>query len=261
MDKYLATNQQSWDHRTKEHIASKFYDVKSFINGKNSLNDIELNELGDVKGKSLLHLQCHFGLDSLSLARLGAHVTGIDISSESILQASKLRDQLGLEAEFICSDVYSIRDQIDSQFDIVYTSYGVIAWLPDLEEWAKIIASSLATGGIFYMVEFHPFLSAMEGEHYFHKMEPDSYEEVSYTENASTPLPLHSWSHPISSVINALIRNGLKLSFFNEFPFSPYNCFDNLIEREPGKYYRTTTSPEIPMLFSLKAIKESLGRP
>ena len=130
--------------------------MESFKKGKSSLNFIELDGLGDVSGKTLLHLQCHFGMDSLSWSRLGAKVTGIDLSNTAIEKARELNTELGLDAEFICSNVYDLKEMLDKKYDIVFTSYGTIGWLPDLGKWGDIISHFLNPGGIFYIADVHP---------------------------------------------------------------------------------------------------------
>src|SRR5690606_19279998 len=126
------------------------------LEGKNTLPEIDIELLGNIKGRSVLHLQCHFGQDSLSMARMGAKVTGIDLSDKAIEEAQKINAVLNLNAKFICCNVYDTLDHINNQFDIVYTSYGVIGWLPDLDKWATIISKSLKPGGKLIFVEFHP---------------------------------------------------------------------------------------------------------
>lgn len=252
---YLSVNSASWDVRTKEHVRSAFYDIDGFIQGKSSLKSVELDELGDISGKSILHLQCHFGLDSLSMARLGATVTGVDISGEAIKQANELQQRTGLTASFVCCDVYQTNDKIDTQFDVVYTSYGAIEWLPDINRWAKVVADSLVIGGELLLVEFHPYSYSLDGDPYFYQPDPEHIVEKSYTENASEEVPLYVWSHPISNVINALIKNGMEILQLNEYPYATYNCFDALVEKEPGKFYREDAKVDIPMMYSLKARK------
>ncbi len=151
-------NRQSWNELTPLHFNSEFYDVEGFKQGKTSLNHIELNEIGDVSEKKLLHLQCHFGMDTLSFARMGADVTGVDLSDEAIRTAQQLSSELNIPARFIQSNVYEIDQKLDEKFDIVYTSYGAINWLNDLDLWAKIIDRFLKPGGKFYIIEFHPFI-------------------------------------------------------------------------------------------------------
>src|SRR3954452_15106402 len=132
MDEHRTVNRAHWDEATDVHVASDFYDVASFKAGTNRLHGIERAELGDVSGKSLLHLQCHFGLDSLSWARLGAQVTGIDFSANAIELARSLSEQTGIPARFIQTNIYDLPEVLSEQFDVVFTSYGVISWLPDL---------------------------------------------------------------------------------------------------------------------------------
>ena len=159
---YFENNRQSWNELTAFHADSSFYDVASFKKGKSSLKHIEIDELGDIKGKKILHLQCHFGMDTLSLARQGAIVVGVDISDTSIQKAIELSDELKIPAKFIRSNVYEIENILEETFDIVYTSYGAINWLNDLDKWAKIISRCLKPNGVFYMVEFHPFIYTLD---------------------------------------------------------------------------------------------------
>ena len=137
MDKFLSTNQKLLDQWTAEHEKSPFYDLEGFKRGKDRLHSIELSELGNVSGKSLLHLQCHFGMDTLAWARRGAIVTGMDLSEKSIELARSLSEELNIPAKFICSDIYQLPENLSGEFDIVFTSYGVLHWLKDLRQWAK----------------------------------------------------------------------------------------------------------------------------
>ena len=178
---HLSINKKAWDNRTKVHVESKFYDVAAFKNGKCSLNPIELEQVGDVQGKSLLHLQCHFGQDTLSWARRGAVVTGVDLSGEAIEQANRLKQALGLKADFIESDVIQFGRENGQQFDIVFTSYGALCWLPKLMDWAQTVAKSLKSGGELHLVEFHSFNDLLSGYSYFPNAEPDIEEEGTYT--------------------------------------------------------------------------------
>ncbi|WP_086933897.1 class I SAM-dependent methyltransferase [Agarilytica rhodophyticola] len=256
---YIKVNKDAWDKRTEIHVKSRFYDVDGFLAGKSSLQEIELNEVGCVKDKTLLHLQCHFGLDSLSWARMGAEVTGVDLSPMAIEQAVNIAKQAKLKARFICTDLYSFgRTPKASKdvYDIVFTSYGVVCWLPDLIEWADIVVRHLKPGGMFYMAEFHPFYDLVSGYSYFHKPEPDIEDAGTYTENdIGETSTLAMWSHPISDVLNALTSAGLRITQFNEYPYSPYNCFDGLVERKKGKFYLTHKNQDVPLIYSLKGIK------
>jgi SAM-dependent methyltransferase len=251
---YLAINRTAWDARTRVHLDSTFYDVPGFLAGKSSLKEIELAEL-EVAGKRLLHLQCHFGLDSLSWARLGAEVTGVDLSPLAIAEAQKLARQTGLQAEFICADVLAIPDGLP-RFDIVYTSYGAIVWLPDLQRWAETIAACLTPGGEFYMAEFHPAQAMLDGYSYFHHSEPEVELGGTYTENAADDSQMMiTWPHSLADVVTALLQAGLRLAFLHEFPYSPYDCFEGLVEAEPGRFCLQHQGHRVPLVFSLKAVK------
>ncbi len=257
-------NRESWNELTALHAESSFYDVEGFKNGKTSLNHIEIKELGDVKGKKLLHLQCHFGLDTLSLARQGAEVVGVDISDLSIQKANDLSHELDIPAKFVRSNIYDIEKVLDETFDIVYVSYGAINWLDDLDKWAKIISRYLKPDGMFYMVEFHPFRYMLNEEseiHYsYFKSKPfETVVENSYTEKSeikNKDLKHIEWHHSLSEVINSLIGSGLKIEFLNEFSYQIYNCFPNLVEDEEGKWVSEKYGNKIPLMYSIKAKKD-----
>jgi len=253
---YFELNRESWNQRAKVHFDSSFYDVDGFMAGTTSLREIELAELTEVSGRKLLHLQCHFGLDTLSWARLGAHCTGVDISPVAIDKARQLNEAAGLNAEFVCTDVYSYcREQADP-FDIVFTSYGTICWLPDLDRWAQLVSSNLAVGGTFYMAEFHPAYDLFSGYSYFDKREPDVEEESTYTENSGDlKVTMAVWSHPLGKVLNALVNAGIAIQRVNEFPYSPYPCFEGMTEREPGRYYIEHKGQDIPLVYSITGQK------
>lgn len=262
-EQYFEANRAGWNKRTTVHKDSAFYDVEGFKNGKSSLNKIELDELGDVKGKSLLHLQCHFGQDSLSWARAGAIVTGIDLSDEAIKTAQELSKEINVPAAFVCCNVYDTLQYVSTPFDIVFTSYGVIGWLPDLDKWAKIISQSLKPGGIFYMVEFHPVVWMMDEnfqhiKYYYHNEEVIVDEQTgTYTDrNAPIKYKEYSWNHSISEVLNALIANGLTINHFNEFNFSCYNCFNNMVQGQDGYWRIKGLENKLPMMYSVKAVKK-----
>ncbi|HEY0067489.1 MAG TPA: class I SAM-dependent methyltransferase, partial [Flavisolibacter sp.] len=209
-----------------------------------------------------LHLQCHFGMDTLSLARMGATVTGIDLSDKAIDTARELNDQLGLDARFICCNVYDLEAHLDEQFDIVFTTYGVIGWLPDLQPWARLIARYLKPGGFFYMAEFHPVVWMFDDDfqsikYYYHNRELIEVDSVgTYTDrNAGIRAKEYSWNHSISEVLNALLRQNLRLEFFNEFSYSPYPCFNNVVQGPDGNWRVHGLEDKIPMVYSLKMEK------
>jgi len=253
---HIKINQESWDKRTKIHVSSDFYDVKGFVSGSSSLTEIELSELGNVSEKKLLHLQCHFGLDTLSWAREGAIVTGVDLSPVAIEKANEIKNQVKLQANFICSDVYEFGKGVQPNFDIAFTSYGTICWLPHLDNWAKTIANSIKPNGIFYMADFHPIHDLVSGYSYFHSSTPNIEQEGTYTENCDgKKSTLITWAHPISEILNSLIKAGIKIDHLNEYPFSPYNCFDGLEEREKGRFYLAKSGNDVPLIYTIKGTK------
>jgi SAM-dependent methyltransferase len=263
MENYLEINRKAWNARTEHHIESDFYDVQGFKNGKSSLNQFELDLLGDVKGLSILHLQCHFGQDTLSLARMGAKVTGVDLSDEAISQANILAKEMGVDARFICCDVYGLNDILHEEFDIVFTSYGTIGWLPDLAKWAHVISKHLKSDGKFVFVEFHPFVWLYDNEFtrltydYFNREPIVETEKGTYTDkDAPIEFEYVGWNHPISEVLTSLISENIQLLTFQEFDYSPYNCFSNTVEVEPGKFRIKGFDNKLPMVYALNGKKE-----
>lgn len=269
---YFDANTAGWNTRTTLHKDSAFYDLESFKKGKTSLNTIELNEVGDVHGKSLLHLQCHFGMDTLSWARLGAIVTGVDISDEAIKLAEEIAGELKLDARFICANVYNLADPVkvhsfkgdlgEAAFDIVFTSYGTIGWLPDLSPWAKMIAAKLKPGGFFYIADFHPTLWMLDDQlekpfySYFNDEVIVTEQKGTYADrNAPIAYKEYGWNHPFSEIFTALISEGLQIEFLHEYPFSPYNCFANLQQGRDGMWRIKGMDNRFPMMYSIKAVK------
>ncbi len=269
--KYYDANKELWDEFARLHYEteSEDYSVKSFLEGQTTLKSYELKEMGNVKGKSLLHLQCHFGLDTLSWAREGATVTGIDISSEGIRLAKLLVKQTKLEAIFIESNLYDLPKVLSERFDIIYTSIGVLCWLNDLKEWGKIIAHFLKPGGFFYIAETHPFSMVFDDQtkdikelqvyyNYFHDPKPMEFiADGSYAsdEIKIEPKKEYEWAHSMSDIINSLIEAGLRIEFLNEYPFSTWQQFP-FAECGPDGFFRLRNQKaEIPLLFTLKAVK------
>lgn len=260
MDPYLNANRQAWDALTSIHVASPFYDLEGFKKGANALKPIELEGMGPVAGKELLHLQCHFGLDTLSWARMGARVTGVDFSEEAISQAVQIAGETGISGRFICSDIYKLEEQLDEQFDIVFTSYGALCWLPDLEAWAGIVRRYLRPGGLFLIAEFHPgiyqfdFNTRQIAYDYFNRGFP--YEEVdegSYADpKAGIKTVTYFWAHSLAEIAGALLKTGLQLLDFREYDYSPYNCFPNMEERAPGEFVFGGFGVRMPHVFSMK---------
>lgn len=261
-ENYKDTNKDAWNKRTDVHVTSEFYDLPAFINGKSSLNATESALLGDVKAKKILHLQCHFGQDTLSLARMGAIITGMDLSDKSIEQARKLNTQLELDATFVCCDVYDLPQHLSDHFDIVYTSYGTIGWLPDLDKWAAVIQHFLKPGGKFVFVEFHPVVWMFDNHFdkiaysYFNKETIIDETTGTYTNReAAIYYTEVSWNHSLAEVIGALLKNGITLTDFKEYDFSHYNCFENLEETAPSVFQLKHLQDKIPMMYSIVGIK------
>lgn len=260
---YININKETWNKKTAVHVASDFYNNDAFLNGKSSLNNIEIELLGEVSQKSILHLQCHFGQDTLSLARLGAKVTGIDFSDQAIEKAKEYSKQLNLDATFICCDVYDTPNYLDEKFDIVFTSYGTIGWLPDMNKWAAIVSRFLKPGGKFVFVEFHPVVWMFDNNfkevfyNYF-KSEPIIEEEKGTYANKNVSLiqKTISWNHSISEVVNALIKNDLSIDSLNEYDYSPYNCLNNMEEFETGKFRIKVFQNKVPLIYSIVGTKK-----
>lgn len=260
---YIEINRQSWNHRTDAHLNSEFYDLKGFLNGNTSLNEIELKLLGDIKGKRILHLQCHFGQDTISLSRLGAEVTGVDLSDKAIASAKQIAKDTLSSAKFICCNIYDLPQHLDEKFDIVFTSYGTIGWLPDLDEWAKIISKFLKPNGKFIFVEFHPVVWMFDdnfdkiGYRYFNSGGILEIENGTYADrNADITQSYVMWNHGLSEVLNSLIHNDLEINALDEFDYSPYNCFNNTIEFEPKKFRIEHLDDKIPMVYSVVGTKK-----
>lgn len=260
---YIEINRQSWNNRTETHLKSEFYNLEGFLKGETSLNSIELDLLGDVKGKSILHLQCHFGQDSISLSRLGAKVTGVDLSDKAIESARKIALELDADTEFICCDLYDLENHLDQQFDIVFTSYGTITWLPDLNRWGQLIEKFLKPNGRFVFVEFHPVVWMFDdhfdkiGYSYFNTAPIVETENGTYADkNAAITQSYVSWNHSMSEVLSGLLSNSLTLEAMREFDYSPYNCFNETVEFEPKKYRIKHLENKIPMVYSIVAKKK-----
>ncbi len=266
MDDYLQHNREMWNEWAELHAGSEFYNVAGFLPGKSTLHALEVEEVGDVTGKTLLHLMCHFGMDTLSWARRGAKVTGTDFSDKAIDIARNLGKQTGIKADFVCSNLYDLPDTLKGEFDIVYTSAGVLCWLPDLNQWAGVIAQFLKSGGFFYIREEHPFLTMLFDENpeavkpeirnsYFHVPEPEIYPtEGSYAGVKTARIHhSHEWTHPLGDIINALIAAGLKIAFLHEFPVLFFKALPYMVPDGEGGW--RIPGDKIPLTFTLKAVK------
>ena len=269
---YTAANRELWDELAGIHAESAFYDVDGFLSGRCTLMPLECQELGDVAGRRLLHLQCHFGLDTLSWARRGAIATGVDFSPRAIDLARGLAERAGLNAEFVCTNVYDLPSVLEGQFDIVFASYGFICWLSDFPRWARIAAGYVRPGGVLYLVEHHPFSvvfdSSPDAEQldvvfpYFHREEPAAFEaDGTYAgpTKLKRPRMSYEWSHPLGDVVSAVAATGLRIEFLHEFPFTNYRALPYLHRGADGWWRLPDAGDTVPLMYSLKATKPSQG--
>lgn len=263
-------NRDHWNQLAGIHPETDHYDVDGFLAGESSLREIERGELADVvgPGTELLHLQCHFGLDTLSWARTGASVVGVDFSGEAVDRARRLAERAGLadRAEFVECDVYDLAEHVERSFDVVFASYGVIYWLPDLPRWAQLAADRLRPGGTFYLVEGHPLGTAVSGVDgravtldwpYWGGRQPVAV-EGSYADPEADVVGdvVHEWPHSLGEVVSAVADAGLVVEHLHEFPVSEFRAFEGL-ERDSDGWYRLPDGPDLPLLFSLRARKPS----
>ena len=261
---YYETNKKRWNELVGIHADSEEYDIEGFLAGQNTLKPVELKILGDVKGKSLLHLQCHFGMDTLSWSRLGAKATGVDFSETAIELATELARKAGTDTKFVCSNVYDLRDNLEGEFDIVFTSIGVLCWLHDIGEWAKIIEHFLKPGGTFLLVESHPLMWILDDEDeslkimysYWHSKEPLSMEQDGTYANEDAKVQnqkSYEWQHPVSEILNSLIKAGLVIQEIGEYPDLPWQYIQSAVQGE-DKMYRIP-GDLLPQMWSVKAGK------
>ncbi|MGH7640854.1 MAG: class I SAM-dependent methyltransferase [Candidatus Dormibacteria bacterium] len=242
------------------HAGSDFYDLAGFRAGRSTLEPFELEELGDVRGRSLLHLQCHFGMDTLSWAREGADVAGVDFSAPAIETARKLAGDLGLKARFLCGNVYDAPEVLQDKFDIVYTGKGALAWLPELGPWSEAIQQLLRPGGTLYLVEFHPFTDVFSYQDfslaydYFHREAPEADDTpgtYADLEAQTSHNRTYEWNHPLGDVVTALAERGLRIRRLKEHPYTLFGRWPQLQRGQDGTYRLPEGMPQLPLMFSL----------
>lgn len=259
---YIHINQNLWDKRAAVHFDSEFYEQTNFLAGKNVLCEIViplLEKIPNFPNLSILHLQCHFGMDTLSLARMGAEVTGLDFSEKAIQQANFLCEKTGLKGRFVQANVFDAAKVLEGeQFDMIFTSYGTIGWLHDLNLWAEAWTPLLRKGGYFVFAEFHPALWMFDDDFtkiaysYFNKETIIEQTTGSYTDrNAPVEAVSHSWNHPLQDVLTPLLKRNLKLLDFQEYDFSPYPCFNNTVKIAENRWQIKGLEDKIPMVYSL----------
>jgi SAM-dependent methyltransferase len=280
MNRYLRSNQGMWDVWTRHHVTSPFYAVEEFKRTgarrqRRGLDALETRLVGDVTGRSLLHLQCHFGLDTLSWAKRGAAVTGVDFSEEAIGTARALAAEVGIPATFVLSDVYDLPERLHAEFDIVFASHGVLCWLPDLDRWGRVVAHFLRPGGRLCLIDGHPFPLVFDDARsdrdlrvafpYFNPPSdagPTAGEPLRFERRGSYAVPdgdfdsvMFEWVHPLSEVVGALLRAGLHLESFEEYPYAGWAMFPWMEARPDGMWQFPRRTVSLPLMFSLVAAK------
>jgi len=273
MEEQKATNLAMWDESVDIHYGSDFYGVERFKAGETTLEELERPEMGSVDGKTLLHLQCHFGMDTLSWAREGATVTGLDFSPAAIEAARRLSTESGVPGRFVESELYDAPNVLDEKFDIVYTGIGAICWLPDIRGWAKVVSHFLKPGGIFYILEGHPMMWTLDDDTpeepmhirwpYFETDQPQNPEGWENTEDyAQTGKKLkntrtYNWGHGLGEIVTALIDAGLRIEFLHEHMECAWQAYPWMVEGD-DKMWRVPNYPErLPLMWSLRAVKEA----
>jgi SAM-dependent methyltransferase len=267
LDDCIRANREMWDSRTPVHLRSAMYDVAGFKAGRCPLTELEIAEVGDVSGKSLLHLMCHFGLDTLAWARKGAKVVGMDFSAKAVEAACALADELSIPARFVCCNLYDLPERLCGEFDVVFTSKGVLPWLPDIARWAKVASHFLKPGGVFYIYEFHPFAYVFDDAPeateprvklpYFKTGQPLRFEgsQTYASDEECESRVSYEWPFALSDVVTSLINAGLRIEFLHEFPHSTYRSHAWLVKGADG-LWRRSEKPDLPLMFSLRAVKE-----
>lgn len=263
---YVDVNRALWDGWAEIHFASPFYDVEGFKQGHSTLGQYELAGVGNVAGKTLLHLQCHFGLDTLSWVRLGAQVTGVDFSPKAISMARSLSTELNIPATFVESNIYDLPDVLHEQYDIIFASYGALLWLSDLMSWGEIICRYLKKGGSFFIIDAHPMIwifnnetsSGLQVKHsYFHSPHPLTFNTPNYAAPSTDKTYIqYCWIHSVSDIINSLTAQNLCIQYFREHPTITWQAFPFLVKDSDGYFILPDSMPQIPLTFSLKAKRE-----
>jgi SAM-dependent methyltransferase len=258
-------NRAFWDERVAHHRGSAFYDTAGVIAGTHDpIRPFEDEELGSVAGRDLVHLQCHFGLDTIGWARRGARATGLDFSPTAITTARDVAGEAGVEVTFVEGDVYDAPGLLGAEsFDIVYTGFGALIWLPDIERWASTVAELLRTQGVLYLAEFHPFAHVFADHdrslaHGYFDRGPARWGEggtyadvdgdVSFQHNVTM-----EWQHTVGDILNAVVGAGLVIEAFHEHDYTLFPRWPDLVAGAGGRYDLPHGMPSIPLMFSLRA--------
>lgn len=270
LDYHRETNRANWDARVDIHLGSDVYGIQRFVDDPEFVGEVvsfDAGKLGNVEGRRLLHLQCHIGTDTIGWARLGAEVTGIDISSKSIEAARSISENTGTRARFIVSELYDAPAALTETFDIVYTGVGAICWLPDIKGWADVVASFLEPGGRFYMREAHPVLWALDIDRdddllvvdypYFETAEAQHWsEDFTYAGDGEVVSPeTYEWNHGMAETLQALIDVGLRIDKVEEYEFLEWEAGPVNQLGDDGRYRLPIRRERLPLMWSILATK------
>ncbi|MDZ4336397.1 MAG: class I SAM-dependent methyltransferase [Pseudomonas sp.] len=272
MDDSFALNKANWNERAALHAASPDYQTQLFIAAPTHLSEVvrfDLPRLGDISGLRAVHLQCHIGTDTLSLARLGAQMTGLDFSPASLEQAHQLAHACDTRIEFVEASVYDAAKVLDAQsFDLVYTGIGALNWLPQIDDWARNVAALLKPGGRLFLREMHPVLMTLDQDcqdalqmvhSYFEHSEPQVWnDEYSYVASDSklTATTTHEWNHGLGEIITALLRHGMRLTALEEHASIPWEALPGQMSLGEDGEWRLDSQPErLPLSYTLQAVK------
>ncbi len=275
MADYLELNRANWDDRVPAHVASVDYAVRRFIDDPLFLSDVvrfDLPLLGDVSGLRAAHLQCHIGTDTVSLARLGASLTGLDFSGPAVAEATRLAAATGADARFVQADVYDAAGVLGrGSFDLVYTGVGALNWLPDIRRWARVVADLLRPGGRLFIRDGHPMLLALDPDSDGRLVVTEPYFETAQayvSDEAGTYVDTdvvightvtHEWNHGIGETVTALLEAGLTLTGLAEHDTVPWRAFGgDLMVSAGGGEWRLARMPErVAATFTIQAVKNS----
>lgn len=263
----IEANRLNWDDRAEIHLRNStgFYGIEAVRAGDRALDPIVDAELGDIAGLRVAHLQCHFGLDTLRLARRGAIATGLDFSPRAIAGARALAAELDVPVRFVEGDVHDARALLGGAFDLVYVTWGALCWLPDMARWARVVASLLAPGGALYLAESHPALNALEQEGDRLVLarpwrvpveSPFSYEDEATYTGAPDKLAhrqTYEWAHSFSAILGGLFAAGFRLNFLHEHESLPWPALPMMEPVGAGMFRLPATQPAMPLAFSLRA--------